>query len=76
MKITLDLPEDTLRMLEVVGNGNAEAALFELADRTADGVSRPGCWERAWLEKVFGDAWTAQLEPDPKAHWRQRPRRR
>jgi hypothetical protein len=42
------------------------------------GGGRPVRLSDRWLEKVFGDTWTAQLEPDPdpKAHWRRRPRRR
>lgn len=76
MKVTIELPEQTVRLLEVVGNGSAEAALLELADRTADGVTRPGCWERAWLLQVFGDEWQSELEQEPDAYWRQRPRRR
>ncbi len=76
MKITLELPEDTLRLLEIVGNGHAEAALLELVERATQGVTRPGCWERAWLRQVFGDDWIQLLEEDPQAYWRQRPRSR
>lgn len=76
MKVTVDMSEATQRLLEVVGNGRAETALLELIERAVQGVTRPGCWERAWLRQVFGDEWMEQMEEDPQAFWRQRPRRR
>jgi hypothetical protein len=74
VKLTLDLSESTLRLLEVVGNGHAETALLALVERATQGVTRPGCWERAWVRQVFGDEWIEQMEEDPQAYWRQRPR--
>jgi hypothetical protein len=76
MKVTIELREETVRLLKVVGGGNAETALRELAARVADGVQRPGSWERDWLHQAFGDEWTRQLEQDPDCHWHERPRSR
>ena len=76
MKLTIELDEETVRLLQVLSEHGAEAVLRELVDRAIDGVRRPGSWERQWLYQAFGDEWTEQLEQDPQAHWRQRPRRR
>lgn len=76
MKVTIDVPDEMLPLLQLVGNGSAETALLELIERAAQGVTRPGCWERPWLRQVFGDEWLSELEQDPEAYWRQRPRRR
>jgi hypothetical protein len=77
MKVTIELPQELVEMLAVLDErGRADAALLELAARAVDGVSRPGSWERQWLYQAFGNEWEARLEPDPQAHWRQRPRRR
>lgn len=76
-RLTIELGEDTVRLLQVLDDrGDAEAVLHELAARVVDGVSRPGSWERPWLCQAFGYEWQDRLEPDPDAHWRQRPRRR
>lgn len=76
MKVTIELPEELVELLAVLDDrGRADATLLELAARAVDGVSRPGSWERQWLYQAFGDAWEERLEPDPEAHWRQRPRR-
>lgn len=76
MKITIDVPDEMESLLEVVSGDSAARTVQELALRAAEGVVRPGCWERPWLEQVFGCAWTAELEQDPEVHWHQRPRRR
>ena len=77
MKVTIDLPEELVQLLAVLDDcGRADAALLELAARAIDGVSRPGSWERPWLHQAFGEAWEERLEADPRARWRQRPRRR
>ena len=77
MKVTIELSESTLQLLAVLGDdGQPEGALLELAARAADGVCRPGSWERQWLFQAFGDQWEQRLEPDPRAQWRQRPRSR
>jgi hypothetical protein len=78
MKITIDLPEEVLQLVAALDeHGSAEAALVELAARAADGVCRPGAWERQWLHQAFGDEWEERMEPDLQApQWRERPRRR
>lgn len=53
----------------------ATAAIDQLVARVGDGVSRPGSWERNWLESVAPDL-DKVLEPDdsqPGVTWRQRP---
>ncbi len=71
--ITLELPDEWIDLLRVLGD--PAIILAELADHAQQGVYRPASWERAWLAQVFGREWTARLEPDPEAHWRQRPRK-
>ena len=41
-------------------------ALYELADRAQQAVSRSGAWERDWICQAFGYDWLANLEPDPE----------
>jgi hypothetical protein len=76
VKVTIELAEELAELLGVLDErGRPEAALLELAARAADGVCRPGAWERQWLYQAFGDEWEERLEPDPQApRWRQRPR--
>lgn len=75
--LTIEVSTEELAALGVVDDGgDARSTLIELVGRVVDGVTRPGAWERAWLEQAFGDAWQERLEPDPRAPWRQRPRRR
>jgi len=77
VKLEIEVSPEQLELLSVLdAHGDARATLTELVHRVADGVRRPGAWERAWLEQVFWGAWHARLEPDPEAYWRQRPRRR
>jgi hypothetical protein len=74
--LTIEVSEDELAALQVLDRqGDACGTLVELVGRVVDGVTRPGAWERQWLEQAFGDAWQQRLEPDPHAHWRQRPLR-
>jgi len=82
MKITIELCEETLRLLAVLDDrghddeGKVEHVLLQLAERAVDGIRRPGSWERPWLLQAFGREWLQRLEADPEAPWRQRPRRR
>jgi hypothetical protein len=78
VKVTLDLPKSVLRLLAVLDDhGRAEGTLLQLAARAADGVCRPGAWERQRLYQAFGAHWETRLEPDPDAPaWRQCPARR
>jgi hypothetical protein len=63
--VTLDLDDDTLRYLAVLGRPAEVLAL--LASAAADGVRRPGAWERGWITQVCGSDWAASLRPDPAA---------
>ena len=74
--ITLELQNPTAEALEVLmASGDAGEALAWLAVHVAQGVTRPGSWERHWLLQAFGDEFLDRLEPDPNASWRMRPRR-
>ena len=77
IKVVLDA--EVVACLEILGDpthpqGTAAGVLADLAERVQDGVTRPGSWERPWLYQAFGDEWTERLEPDPSAHWRERPK--
>lgn len=52
----------------------ASDAVAVLIDHAQVGVTRPGSWERGWICQVFGDEWTARLEPDPDVWSRRRPK--
>ena len=74
--LTIEVSAEQLAALRVLDEASdAHTTLLELVGRVVDGVTRPGAWERAWLEQAFGDTWQERLEPDPSAPWRQRPRR-
>ena len=76
LALTIEVSPEQLASLQVLdGQGDARCTLVELVGRVVDGVTRPGAWERSWLEQAFGAAWQRRLEPDPAAYWRQRPQR-
>lgn len=62
-----------LRVLDE--RGDSQLALAELLARVVDGVTRPGSWERSWVEQVFGASWQRRMEADPACAWCERPRR-
>jgi hypothetical protein len=79
--ITVEVSEGTYALLAVLGksyavgrNGDVEAVVRHLLHSAADGVRRPGSWERSWIAQAFGDDWEESLEVDPDAEWRRRPR--
>lgn len=64
--VVLELSEDTVKLLQCLATADAmggpdadgpqlERVLKHLAHSAADGVRRPGSWERAWLQQAFGD---------------------
>jgi hypothetical protein len=61
-RITLEIPEDALERLRVLGE--PARILATLAHRAQQGVFWPSCWERPWLVQVFGDEWTARLHQE------------
>jgi hypothetical protein len=80
--ITIEVTEETLALLEVLGkgfalggNGSAADVVAHLVHSAADGVRRPGAWERAWVMRVCGDDWVDLLEQDADVPSRRRPRR-
>jgi hypothetical protein len=87
VNVTIRLRPETARLLEVLAASDAVSSkrdgaslrekvadvVYHLAMSAADGVRRPGAWERAWVEQAFGGGWEQRLETDPEATWRQRP---
>jgi hypothetical protein len=86
VNVTLRLRPETARLLEALASSDAVGdqhdgglrkrvtdVLYHLAYSAAEGVQRPGAWERAWVEQAFGPGWQERLETDPQASWRQRP---
>jgi hypothetical protein len=62
LSITVELSAETLDLLTTLGKsyalgGNATASevILHLIHSAADGVRRPGSWERGWLEQAFGE---------------------
>ena len=78
-RIVLELPEETCKLLETLSPKRrpdaVEFVLEMLASSAADGVRRPGSWERGWVAQAFGYDFEARLETDPAATWRQRVKR-
>lgn len=79
--ITIELDEETIGLLEVIGKGwalggqgTAEEVLAHLAVSAAEGVRRPGSWERGWVVQGCGDGWETELEQDPGTPFAQRRR--
>lgn len=81
-KITIEVSEETVELLEVlarsaaVPTGGVEEVLRHLAYSAADGVRRPGAWERSWIEQAFGGDWHAHVEKVPGVPWNVRPKKK
>lgn len=72
--ITIAIPEDVACFLDLLPGGAGDA-LAQLATSAAEGMRRPGSWEREWLAQVISaDEWSHKLAQDPDAHWRMVPR--
>jgi hypothetical protein len=67
MQITLEIDDTTASLLATLSeNGSVPEILETLIDHAAQGVYRPGAWEREWLCQIFGDDFVDKLEPgDP-----------
>jgi hypothetical protein len=84
MQITLEIDDTTASLLATLSeNGSVPEVLETLIDHAAQGVYRPGAWEREWLCQVFGDDFVDKLERgDPfgrtgeTANYFQKPRTR
>ncbi len=85
VKLCIELDLDGAKLLSVLASSGAVrlqagsiqeraiAVLEHLASSAADGVRRPGAWERGWVEQAFGGWNDELLETDPDAPWRRRP---
>ncbi len=84
--IEIEIQDGDVELLEIAAKADAipigvgpprlEDLVAHLLRHAADGVRRPGSWERGWLIQVLGTDWTAHLERDPECAWHERPRRR
>jgi len=86
MKLTVDVSDRDVPFLRVLGglhrargaglareDDDVTKVLEHLAASAADGVRRPGAWERSWVEQAFGD-FSDKVEPDPEIRWHVRVR--
>jgi hypothetical protein len=78
--ITVKVSNEVYALLRTLTHGEFAPAsvnevVAQLIDHAQQGVYRPGSWERGWLCQAFGDDFTAVLETDPKAAWRERPQK-
>jgi hypothetical protein len=73
-QITIEVDAETYAYLEVLAAGAFHESdptitpvyvLQHLAHSAADGMRRPGAWERDWIVSAFGDAWIKDLEVVP-----------
>jgi hypothetical protein len=55
--------------------GQVTRILRHLVHSAADGVRRPGAWERGWVEQAFGPVPEDELEVVPDAVHARRPRK-
>lgn len=70
--LSVSVDPDTLALLAVLGD--PKQVLAHLVHSAADGVRRPGAWERGWLHQAFGNDFEQKLEQDPKTPFYQRPK--
>lgn len=77
--IAIEIEQEDVALLQTLARSpgcageTAADALAHLASSAADGVRRPGSWERAWIQQAFGEIDESALEVDPTARWRRRP---
>ncbi len=80
-QIILDVDPEVEGFLEALangtalGDGSASDAARHLIHSAADGMRRPGSWERGWVEQAFGSKWQDRLEQDPEVPTHQRVRK-
>lgn len=81
MQICLELDEETVAYLGALAHKRnateperAADALSYLAHSIADGVRRPGAWERGVVYQLFGPEFEERLEPNPERRGNQRVR--
>lgn len=80
--IAIEVDEATLAALELLSlhggaqgtTADAARAVRYLVASAADGVRRPGAWERQWLYPAFGREFEAELERYNQ--WNERPKPR
>lgn len=71
ISVSVSLDPSTVQYLRVLGEPSQ--TLRVLAYAAADGLARPGSWERAWLAQVIDGDWERRLRPDPELPWRSVP---
>jgi signal transduction histidine kinase len=60
--LTIELDDETLHALTELGA--PQDVLLQLARCAADGVHRPGGWQREWVAQCFGDRLASTLRAD------------
>ena len=84
-KLTVEVDAETFDLLSVLTRvvsptalppvaATVDQVLEHLVHSAADGIRRPGAWERGWVTQAFGDEWTELLEQDPETEWYRRPK--
>lgn len=60
-RISIEVDPETFELLRVLGksyavggHGTVAQVVAHLVHSAADGVRRPGSWERGWVEQAFG----------------------
>lgn len=77
VSVRVDLTEDAARYLEALAKNNGfgmssiAEVLAYLGSSAADGMRRPGAWERGWLEQAVGDSWLDAMEQIPDVPYAQ-----
>ena len=63
MQTILEIDDITASLLATLNEeASAEDTIYRLIDRAAQGVYRPGAWERGWVCQAFGDEFIDHLE--------------
>lgn len=71
---TVSLHKHTEKYLAVLARHNGcsiAEILAQLGNFAADGMRRPGAWERGWLAQAFADDWVDSLEQVPGVRYAQ-----
>jgi hypothetical protein len=80
-KLTIEVSSETFDYLSVLARGEFSgqtvlSVVRRLVHSAADGVRRPGAWERQWVEQAFGTDWQQHLERHPTIEFYDVPRGR
>lgn len=80
IRVTLEVDRSDVRYLRLLADDDVPAGqevasvLSSLASSIADGMRRPGAWEREVVMQLFGDDFTEKLMTDPRCDFYEIPR--